>query len=255
VMVTYLYCVLTPPRVDAPGRGLSGVGGSSVRSLVIGEATGLEAWVSTVDEAVLRVTGRALASQALLHNEVVEAALATGRTPLPTRFGSHFADDERCVEGLARRSASLIDVLGQLAGTVEMSVLLVPSRRAAAKDSAAPPTRDEPSAGRRYLESLREKSHRAERAQRAADTIVARIDAALRGIARAEARSRTGTGIARIAHLLSGADVHRYREAIGVFAPTDEFRLVISGPRAPYSFVGSAAPQGGHDSSSPNDNG
>src|SRR5690349_25109557 len=93
-MATYLYCVLAPRRSDAPALRLTGVGGAPVRAIV---GAGLEAWVSTIDDATRVTNGRVMGEQAVLHNDVVEAALATGQTPLPARVGSRYAADVACV--------------------------------------------------------------------------------------------------------------------------------------------------------------
>jgi hypothetical protein len=246
-MATYLYCVLAPPRTEALPRGLVGVGGAPVRTLVLGSGSDVEAWVATIDDAALRVSGRALAEQALLHNDVVDAALATGRTPAPARFGSYFADDAECMTDLARRSGELATTLDRIANAVEMSVLLVPS--AHVEQGVRRPGREEPAAGRRYLEIVRERTHREETRRAAGAAEANRITEAVRGIARDESRS-SGSGALSIAHLVPIRDVERYRRAVAALVPAGEFRLVIGKPRAPYSFVTQNPGVGGHDSGS-----
>lgn len=254
-MVTYLYCVLARAPADGPPAGLSGVSAAAVRSLLTHEAPGIEAWVSTVDQASLRVTGRPLGAQALLHNEVVEAALATGRTPVPARFGSTFRSDEACASDLAARRVALIDALNRLAGRVEMSILIVPPRLDDPAEYLSLKSAGEPSPGRRYLEVLRARARREVAERSTIDTLAKQVEVALRGIAIAEARSwNTAAGIGSIAHLVSRQDVARYREVISAVHPPDRFRLVLAGPRAPYRFTGSDAFGSGHDSSSPDSN-
>src|SRR5439155_13832141 len=173
-MATYLYCVLHPPRIEAFPSGLTGIAGAPVRTVVSRSGRGLEAWVATVDEASLRLSGRALVERALVHNEIVDAALATGRTPLPARFGSRFVDDEACITDLDRHSGELAAMLSRVAGGVEMSVLIVPT--GPAPKSFSKPTRSyEPFAGRRYLEAVRERTRDEEQRRAAADHMAARI--------------------------------------------------------------------------------
>ena len=247
-MATYLYCVLSASGLEPPA--ISGVGGSDVRALSVNPAMALDAWVSTVSESAFRISGRELGAQALLHNAVVSAALESGSTPLPARFGSYFADDAACVSTLSAHGASLRETLQRLAGSVEMSVLIVPPRAAAA--TAKPlPMRDQPAAGRQYLEILRERSRRRESVQKLLEEVITRIGAAVQDIVRDETRSRRTAGIISIAHLMPREDAERYREAIRRVTAPDGVRLIVGGPRAPYSFVNPGVLSSGHDSSSP----
>ena len=82
-MPTYLYC-LRSEMVEPPD-GLTGVDGSAVRAL---EGVSLSAWVSDVAEKVTATVERVKA-----HDAVCAAALDSGETPLPIRFGQSFADD------------------------------------------------------------------------------------------------------------------------------------------------------------------
>jgi hypothetical protein len=250
-MVTYLYCVLIPSTDPPPG--LTGLGGTPVRVLrpPLDRDDGLEAWVGTVDESAFRVSGRALGAQALVHDEVVAAALATGRTPLPARFGSHFSDDEACLTILGDRATQLRGTLARGVGTVEMSLLLVPRRQEAGASTMTLPHRHEPSAGRRYLEILRERERRAESMQGTIETVIEEIRHAVHAIAREESRGRAATGVESIAHLVDREEISRYRDAVHAVPMQDGIRLIVAGPRAPYSFTGSNALVTGHDSGSP----
>jgi hypothetical protein len=215
----------------------------------------MEVWVATIDDAALRVSGEALARQALLHNDVVEAALATGRTPLPARFGSRFDDDATCIADVARRSAVLSAILDRVAGAVEMSVLIVPTGDFL--ESIAPiakPERHEAAAGRRYLEGLRDRTRQVEDQRQAAASEAERLAKALSGIVSGESRSFRAIGVMSVAHLVPLEKVETYRYTLSRLEPGAGFRYVIGGPRGPYSFTGQNGDVGGHDSSSPNSN-
>ena len=92
------------------------------------------------------------------HDDVVEAALATGATPVPARFGQQFADDDACVAehraagqarcvSARRRAGSRRDDLDPRAVDEADGDELVP---------LLPEMVDEePGVGRRYLETLR----------------------------------------------------------------------------------------------------
>ena len=233
-MVTYLYCVLSPTKSEAFPAGLAGIGGALVRPLVVPQGDSLEAWVATIDETTLHATGSALAKLALLHNEIVDAALATGRTPLPARFGTRFPDDETLLANLEERRGELCDRLDRVARTIEISVLVVPRNRTE-KPVATPPKRDEPAAGRRYLESIRERTRSEEHRSRGATQVADRVSQAVAGMTRGEVRSMS-PNVLSIAHLVWLGDLERYRIALSELDAGDEFRIIVGGPRAPYSF-------------------
>ena len=248
-MPTYLYCVLAPPSAEGVPAGLAGIAGSPVRALTAPGAL-LEAWIATVDEEALRVSGRALAAQALLHNEVVDAALATGRTPAPARYGSRFPDDAACMADLRRRAGELRAIIDRVAGAVEIPTLLVPHELRT--KSIEKPSSNDAAAGRRYLESIRARVAEDERRRSTAEHEASRLRASLGDLVRDEARSFTAAGVMSIAHLVSREAVDRYREAMASFAAGENFRVVRGEPRAPYSFASPSSPfPSGHDSGSP----
>jgi hypothetical protein len=252
-MATYLYCVLAPPRPEAFPSGLTGIFGSPVRTLLAGDARRLEAWVATIDDEALRVAGEALVSQALLHNEVVDAAVRTGRTPAPARFGSRFADDAACAADLAGRCAVLGAILDRVAGSVEMSGLIVPARGVRESVGAIQrPQRHEVAAGRRYLESVRQRAARFDHLRRIADAEAERITSTLGGVVRAESRNFGAAGVMSIAHLVLREDVDTYRRMVSGFEPPRGYRFIVAEPRAPYSFTSEKSELGRHDSSNPN---
>ncbi len=230
-MGTYLYCLL-PRGVAIVPDDLTGIGGAAVRAITAGN---LVAWVSTTDR--VPEPGVELAK---VHNDVVEAALAGDVTPLPARFGQVFADDAMCVADLGKRAASLTSALARVANMVEMGILIAPATVDAhrAESDVAGIDASVPGAGRRYLAALREqereRKHWADAVGRHIGSIEAELGALVRGTARVEPRRGVAAGVA---HLVPRESVSRYREIVrGHTAPTD-FRLVIAGPRAPYSFA------------------
>jgi hypothetical protein len=248
-MPTYLYCVLAPASAEAVPAGLTGIAGAPIRALTAPGLEPLAAWVATVDDDVLRVSGSTLASQALVHNEIVNAALATGRTPAPARYGSRFPDDATCVADLTRRAGELRSILDHVADAVEVPTLLVPHKL---RTTPERPRSADPEAGRRYLESIRTRVLDDDRRRLAADREASRLRASIGDLVRDEARSFTAAGVMSIAHLVPTGAVDRYRQAMATFVPGENFRVVIGEPRAPYSF--SSLPRGGftgHDSGSP----
>ena len=250
-MATYLYCVLTPPRADALPPGLRGIAGVPVRSVVAPVPSGIEAWVSTIEDSALRSSGRELAEQALLHNKVVEAALATGRTPLPARFGVRFRDDAACASRLQEHHGELQAALRRIAGAVEMTVLLVPNAERV-EAGADRPQRNEPAAGRRYLEAIKVRAQSAERRRTAAHRLTERLASAVAPMVRGETRRSDSSGVVSITHLVGLTDLDDYRRIVAELSTDKVLRIVVAGPRAPYSFAAENAALAGHDSSSPN---
>ena len=249
-MSTYLYCVLARASAEGVPAGLTGIAGSPVRALTAPGLGSLEAWVATVDDEALRVSGRALAAQALLHNEIVDAALATGRTPAPARYGSRFPDDAACGADLTHRAAELRAILDHVADAVEIATLLVPHQLRT--KSTERPSSNDAAAGRRYLESIRARIGDENRRRSAAEREASRLHASVGDLVRDEARSFTAAGVLSIAHLVSREAVDRYRRAIAAFVPGENLRVVMGEPRAPYSFASPPKPSlSGHDSSSP----
>jgi hypothetical protein len=114
-MATYLYCIRNDPRsvpVD-----LTGLDGAAVRSLY---ATGLTAWVSDVAEVPVAST----LERVQAHDAVCAAAMQSGETPLPIRFGQTFADDGAAASAIASRRPTLRERLARIAGCVELRVVV-----------------------------------------------------------------------------------------------------------------------------------
>jgi gas vesicle protein GvpL/GvpF len=259
-MPTYLYCLLVADAAEetplAEVKGVLGLGGAPIRRLRVGYEPGIDAWVSTVEEAPSSGADET-AARALAHNAVVDAAVATGRTPVPARFGQRFADDEDCTADIARRTPALLALLQRVAGCVEMGVLLAADRAAPtvpeAPDEARVPRSSEPQAGRRYLEALRVRAHNDDRARTQAESAIEHVSSVVRPLVREESHARSAQGSWSASHLVPREAVSRYRDAIRQLGHVGEFRLIVSGPRGPYSFVGeSSADRIGHDSGKPN---
>src|SRR3954462_9693653 len=120
-MTTHLYCVLPMAQRGALPPDLSGVSGARVRALPIERVV---AWVCDVERGVpLSIDG------VKAHDAVVEAALETGSTPVPARFGQRFASDDACRDALVRQSSSVESLLATMQGLVEMTVILTPSTK------------------------------------------------------------------------------------------------------------------------------
>jgi hypothetical protein len=158
---------------------------------------------------------------------------------------------------IARRAPALVTLLKRVAGCVEMGVLLVDDRAAMAgpevQSAASVPRSSEPHAGRRYLEALRARVHIDDRARAQAESALEHVSSAVRPFVREESRTRSAQGFWSASHLVHREVLTRYEETIRQLGRVAAFRLIASGPRGPYSFVGEPlADRIGHDSGKPN---
>jgi hypothetical protein len=244
-MKTHLYCVLPQDeRLNLPS-GLSGVAGARVRAITV---DGVVAWVSDVEREVpVSVDG------VRAHDAVVEAALEMGSTPVPARFGQRFADDDACRDALSSRAASVERLVTTVQGFVEMTLVLTPSTRRMLRDlqPVLPEMFDLDSSGtgRRYLEALREREDATGAVRSALDELALQLDIATSGWV---VRSATHDQITRlplrtISHLIARGSIPQYCRAVDEVKPGGEFRFLLIGPRAPYSFCSLAGePVGTH---------
>jgi hypothetical protein len=251
-MSVHLYCMLPRGSGDEGSvpDGLSGIEGAPVRALLV---DGLEAWVSDVHpgpaDAMPGIKGQSLIGGVKAHDTVVETALTIGPTPVPARFGQRFDDDDACRDALERRAEPVSRVLTTLQGLIEMTLLVTPSTRRMLRDLQpvlAGADSTEPDAfehaahgpGRAYLESLRAKSAAGGEMRSAVMRLAERISSAVASLVRrsAEHESVTRLPLLTLSHLIERSAADAYRAAaLGVPTGT-ELRVLVIGPRAPYSF-------------------
>jgi Gas vesicle synthesis protein GvpL/GvpF len=225
-MPTHLYCLLpagsdsTPPLADSlpPAER----GGAAVRALRVG---GIVAWVASTAESRLTREGRRAAAEAVRHDRVIARALARGVTPVPATLADPYPDDDALIAGIGGRTAEIVKSLDRVAGAVEMAVILAP-RDSGGEIAETPVAAGGP--GRQYLERRRDLPARL---AAAADEIDERLRPIALDSSRRADKDRVG-----LSHLIRRADVDRYR-AIAVAHLSERYRIVVDGPRAPYSFA------------------
>lgn len=243
-MSIHLYCVLpAAPRASVPP-AINGVAGSRVRAL---ETNRLVAWVSDIERGVpVTVDG------VKAHDAVVHAALDLGSTPVPARFGQRFDDDQACLAALANRAPDVEALLATMQGTVEMTLLITPSTRRMLRDLETPVPNSmdavDESSGRRYLEGLKRREEASEDIREAASHLAAKLSAAafpfvLRA---AEHQPITRLPMVTISHLITRECAEQYRAAVEGVDTGGELRVLIIGPRAPYSFCALGGSAGMH---------
>jgi hypothetical protein len=242
-MSTHLYCVL-PSEVPSPVPfGLTGVEGGSVRALPVDH---LVAWVSDVQRDIpVSIDG------VRAHDSVVEAALETGSTPVPARFGQRFADDSACAAALNSRGSSVESLLASMQGMVEMTIIITPSTRRMIRElEPVIPEMFEPAVrgtGRRYLETLRSREAATGAVAHATDDLAQRLAEATQEVVRRSLVHQTATPIPlrTISHLIARQDVDDFRRAVATVDRGREFQFLVIGPRAPYSFCALRSDTGG----------
>lgn len=233
-MTTHLYCVLPTERQGDLPADLRGIDGARVRSI---EMDGLVAWISDAERGVpVSIDG------VRAHDAVVEAALETGVTPVPARFGQEFASDEACRGALESYSDSVTSLLANMQGFVEMTLILTPSTRRMLRDlepgipAMIDPER--PGAGRDYMESLRAREAATGSVRRSLDSLAQQLTDATKAFVRRRAvhDQVTRLPLRTISHLVPRSDIANYKAAAATVASTSELRFLVIGPRAPYSF-------------------
>lgn len=243
-MSTHLYCVLPHEMRGSMPPGLSGLAGARVRALPV---EGIVAWVSDAQRD-LRVSVDGVRA----HDAVVEAALETGTTPVPARFGQRFSDDDACRAALSSRASSVASLLSTFQGFVEMTLIITPSTRRMLRDlqpvfpeMVEPPVRG---VGRQYLETLQAREAATGAIRSGIDRVASALHAAAEPFVRREAvqEQLTRLPFRTISHLIPREAVDDYKRAIGEVPSDVEFRFLLIGPRAPYSFCALGASGGTH---------
>jgi hypothetical protein len=241
-MSTHLYCVLPLDGRAALPAGLLGVNDAPVRARAVGELVG---WVSDAERAT-SVTVDAIKA----HDAVVQAALETGTTPMPARFGQRFADDAACAVAIGRHAESIRSVLDGVQGFVEMTLILTPSTRRMIADlePVLPEMVGEtPGIGRKYLETLRAREAATGTVRRALDALAEKLtDAAHEFIRRASVHeSLVRIPFRSVSHLVARELVEQYRTTVQAVRPSADSQFLVVGPRAPYSFSSLVPGDGG----------
>ena len=230
-MQTHTYCLLN--SADRVPPALVGLDDAPVRAIVVGDVS---MWVSDAPALASRIT----LERVQRHDAVVGAALETGTTPLPMRYGQRFDSDDDARRYLEEKLPELRPLFARVHGMIEMSVLVAPAIKKLLRElevvSPASLDASQRGAGLGYLERVRERTAREERARAAVESQLDQVSRAVHSLARAEERQARGRGVGAIAHLVALDDARVYREIVQGMRATKDWQLLVSGPRAPYSF-------------------
>ena len=241
-MPTYLYC-LRSDMVEPPD-GLTGVDGSPVRVL---PGAGLVAWVSDVAEKFSATVERVKA-----HDAVCAAALDSGETPLPIRFGQSFPDDSAATSAITARESVLRDRLARVAGCVEIRVVVTHGRDREMTGSAvesgdaevvmagAAALTDVDGPGTAFLKRLAREGRADLAREVGCEEVRHAIRAAAKSLIVDQHPCESARGRAFFAVLVPRASVDAFRSAVAEMLLLKAFGLSVLGPFAPYSFAGDA---------------
>jgi gas vesicle protein GvpL/GvpF len=243
-MTTHLYCILPGENRNALPTDLSGVDGARVRTLPV---NGIVAWVSDVErEMPISIEG------VRAHDGVVEAALDTGSTPVPARYGQRFPSDDACRDALATRAETLEALVGTVQGFVEMTLILTPSTRRMLRDLQPVLPElvegDMLGPGKAYLHVLRARQAATGTVRRALDALAKRLIEATRSLVR-ETRTHDQSPrmlLQTLSQLIARPRVEEYQRAVNTVESGREYRFLVIGPRAPYSFCSLGGSGGMH---------
>ena len=231
-MALHAYCLL-PRSDDRVPEAVVGLDDAPVRAIAVDDVS---MWVSDAPVLPSKVT----VERVQRHDAVVTAALETGATPLPMRYGQRFDLDDEARRYLEEKLVELRPLFARVHGMVEMSVVVAPALKKMLRElepvPAASLDASQRGAGLGYLQQVRDRSERGERARSAIDAQLDRVSAAVRKFAHAEERQARARGVGVIAHLVARYDAREYRAAVEAMRAEKDWQLLVSGPRAPYTF-------------------
>ncbi|MFF0291137.1 GvpL/GvpF family gas vesicle protein [Streptomyces sp. NPDC005262] len=254
-LISYVYAV---GRVgSAAEEAIASVTGLDGRSPHTVCAAGLAAVVSSVPEATFGTAGltaqledlERLEVIARTHDAVVETASRSAAV-LPMRLATVYLDDTRVASMLEARSAELHGLLSWLEGHVELGVKVYADPAAAAPEQPRPQQADSASQrpGQAYLRRRQAQRRGRQDAYRAAGAAASQIAEHLTRLSssrvshrpqQGELASGGGENIANDAYLVPVRSEAEFRVAVAqANGEVPGVRIEVTGPWAPYSFVG-----------------
>ncbi|SEG72903.1 Gas vesicle synthesis protein GvpL/GvpF [Thermomonospora echinospora] len=249
---TYLYAIARSTG-ENPAEGLSGVGGTPVRTVERGGLTGI---VSTVplDEFGERALRRNLEdlrwleTTARAHHQVVDAVVRRV-TAAPVRLVTVYRGDEQVRDLLERRREEFTEMLDMVTGRREWGVKVYVDPQVAARsspsDAAGGASAGRRSSGAAYLERRRTDLRTREQSMRRALSQAEQVDEALATIAVASRRHRPQDPqlsgrqewmVLNGAYLVDDERGGEFASVAGSLR-TPEIDVELTGPWAPYSFT------------------
>lgn len=178
------------------------------------------AWVGDTDSARLSRDARDAARATIEHDRVVGIAVAQGVTPIPASLSDPYDDESAALADLSDHAHDIEQAFPMIEGKVEMTTII-------ALNDTSPSTRT-PGSGRAYLEQLQSRPGRVAAIGDRLSTELTKVSS--------DVRRRSDAGRVALSHLVSRNAIDAYRTA-ALAGAEEGYRIVVDGPRAPYSFA------------------
>ncbi len=223
----YVYAIVDDPELAVAD--LTGLDGSPL----IRFSRGRVAAICTVHDDLTLEAGTAT----LWHQERVIAALMQRSTVAPVRFGTMLADVEHLAHVLASQESRLATVFPLLRGRVELALRGSGPPAADCESTGPPAPTPQPGSGRDYLIALRDA--RTRQSGPGLGAALADVHATLGELAHRSTQRPAADGALVAAYLVGVEGVDCFRRAVaGLSDRHRDVRLSLTGPWAPFSFLG-----------------
>jgi hypothetical protein len=253
---TYVYCLVSAARRPALSRSRGGLAGTGpLRLLELERRT----WL-VVTDAPLAIYGSKTVNEKLsdldwvsrvaVQHEAVVESFTNARAVVPMKLFTMFASDDRAREYMAREGRRIAAVVRRVSGRVEWGVRVVLDRERATTSTRArsrKQTHSSAASGAAYLSQKKaQRDFAAELSERARTVVADLYDrlAATASIARrrsaGELPVQGGPLLLDAAFLVGHRRSSAFRKLVDRHAralAADGYRVTLSGPWPPYSFV------------------
>lgn len=237
----YVYC-LARDVVAGPNAFPPGLNGADVYHISFERISAL---ISDVDSVGTRHAAPLVSEQnALVHQEVVDAALRLSKSVIPCRFGTLFPDDEKILTLLKERYTRLHDRLMKLAGKIEVSVQTIFKRQSDSKslpEVAHSGTPEQKDAGVSYLLGKKEKHDAVKELEEEADRFSQELNQAMSPFwsdVKVQKRSTDDRLLLGVCYLVDEQELPSFKSAYQRFNRENPgLKLLYTGPWAPYTFA------------------
>ena len=206
---------------------------------------GISALISNVDSVGTRHAAPIVSEQnAMVHQEVVDAALKFSKSVIPCRFGTLFPNDEKILTLLKEHYTRLDDHLIKLEGKIEVSVQTIFKLRTDSKsapEAAHPGTREQGDAGASYLLGKKEKYDAIKELEEEADQFSQELNQAMSPFwsdVKVQKRSTDDRLVFSVCYLVDQRQLSSFKSAYQRFKRENPgLKLLYTGPWAPYTFA------------------
>jgi hypothetical protein len=178
------------------------------------------AWVADATQSRLSRDARDAARATIEHDRIIGSALTQDVTPMPASLADPYDDDAALLADIAAHADAFEPAFMAIAGMIEMTTII-------SLQDVAPPA-NAPGRGKAYLDQIRSAP---ERARVVADRIAQALSERF-----ADSHRREDGGTVALSHLMPRAAIDVYR-TLSLSHAGSGYRLVVDGPRAPYSFA------------------